>query len=59
MVGFADLHEMWPDNTADVTTLLPVIDRLCQSFGIGQREGQGSWRYTQPLLEIGHANGFV
>jgi hypothetical protein len=39
MVGFADLHEMWPDNTADVTTLLPVIDRLCQSFGIGQREG--------------------
>ena len=26
--------EMWPGNTADVTTLLPVIDRLRQRFGI-------------------------
>ena len=25
---------MWPGNTADVTTLLPVIDRLRQRFGI-------------------------
>src|SRR5580704_12596645 len=25
--------EMWPGNTADVTTLLPVIDRLRQRFG--------------------------
>jgi hypothetical protein len=28
--------EMWPGNTADVTTLLPVIDRLRQRFGIGR-----------------------
>ena len=27
--------EMWPGNTADVTTLLPVIDRLRQRFSIG------------------------
>ena len=27
---------MWPGNTADVTTLLPVIDRLRQRFGIGR-----------------------
>ncbi|MGH8639808.1 MAG: IS1634 family transposase, partial [Burkholderiales bacterium] len=28
--------EMWPGNTTDVTTLLPVIDRLRQRFGIGR-----------------------
>ena len=28
--------EMWPGNAADVTTLLPVIDRLRQRFGIGR-----------------------
>ena len=28
--------EMWPGNTADVTTLLPVIDRLRERFGIGR-----------------------
>ena len=28
--------EMWLGNTADVTTLLPVIDRLRQRFGIGR-----------------------
>lgn len=28
--------EMWPGNTADVTTLLPVVDRLRQRFSIGQ-----------------------
>jgi hypothetical protein len=27
---------MWPGNTADVTTLLPVIDRLRVRFAIGQ-----------------------
>ena len=27
--------EMWPGNTADVTTLLPVVGRLQQRFGIG------------------------
>jgi hypothetical protein len=26
--------EMWPGNTADVTTLIPVIDRLRQRFAI-------------------------
>lgn len=26
--------EMWPGNTADVTTLLPVVDRLKKRFGI-------------------------
>jgi hypothetical protein len=28
--------EMWPGNIADVTTLLPVIDRLRQRFAIGR-----------------------
>ena len=28
--------EMWPGNTADVTVLLPVIDRLRQRFGVGR-----------------------
>src|SRR5208282_5198390 len=28
--------EMWPGNTTDVTTLLPVIDRLRQRFAIGR-----------------------
>jgi transposase len=28
--------EMWPGNTADVTSLLPVIDRLHKRFGIGK-----------------------
>jgi transposase len=28
--------EMWPGNTADVTTLLPVVDRLRGRFGIGR-----------------------
>lgn len=28
--------EMWPGNMADVTVLLPVIDRLRQRFGIGR-----------------------
>jgi hypothetical protein len=28
--------EMWPGNTADVTTLLPVVDRLRARFSIGR-----------------------
>ncbi len=28
--------ELWPGNTADVTTLLPVVDRLCARFGVGR-----------------------
>jgi transposase len=28
--------EMWPGNSADVTVLLPVIDRLRERFGIGR-----------------------
>src|SRR6187397_1767626 len=28
--------EMWPGNTADVTTLIPVIDRLRKRFSIGR-----------------------
>ena len=28
--------EMWPGNTADVTTLIPVIDRLRRRFGIAR-----------------------
>jgi hypothetical protein len=27
--------ELWPGNTADVTTLVPVVDRLRRRFGIG------------------------
>jgi transposase len=33
--GFPICTEMWPGNTADVTTLLPAIDRLRQRFSIG------------------------
>jgi transposase len=28
--------ELWPGNTADVTTLLPIVDRLRQRFHIGK-----------------------
>src|ERR1700750_137082 len=28
--------EMWPGNTADVTALVPVIDRLGKRFAIGR-----------------------
>jgi Transposase DDE domain len=28
--------EMWPGNTADVTTLLPVVDRLRERFAVGR-----------------------
>ncbi len=34
--GFPICTEMWPGNTADVTVLLPVIDRLRERFGIGR-----------------------
>jgi hypothetical protein len=29
--------EMWPGNTADVTTVIPVIDRLRRRFDIHAR----------------------
>ena len=32
--GYPICCEMWPGNTSDVTTLLPVVDRLRQRFGI-------------------------
>ena len=28
--------DMWPGNTADVTTLIPIVDRLRSRFGIGR-----------------------
>ena len=28
--------ELWPGNTADVTTLIPVVDRLRSRFGVGR-----------------------
>ena len=28
--------EMWPGNTADVTTVIPVVDRLRRRFDIGR-----------------------
>ena len=28
--------ELWPGNTADVTTLIPVVDRIRSRFGIGK-----------------------
>ena len=34
--GWPICTEMWPGNTADVSTLLKVIDRLRQRFGIGR-----------------------
>ena len=34
--GWPICTEMWPGNTADVTTLLPVVDRLRSRFHIGR-----------------------
>ena len=34
--GWPVCTEMWPGNTADVTVLLPIVDRLRQRFGIGR-----------------------
>src|SRR5512135_311025 len=34
--GSAVRSEMWPGNTADVTSLVPVIDRLRRRFAIGR-----------------------
>jgi hypothetical protein len=34
--GWPVCSEMWPGNTADVTTLVPVVDRLRSRFGIGR-----------------------
>jgi hypothetical protein len=34
--GWPVCTEMWPGNTADVTVLLPVVDRLRQRFAIGR-----------------------
>ncbi|HWU38448.1 MAG TPA: transposase, partial [Candidatus Acidoferrum sp.] len=28
--------ELWPGNTADVTTLIPVVDRLRKWFAVGK-----------------------
>lgn len=29
-------RELWPGNTADVKTLVPIVDRLRKRFGIGR-----------------------
>ena len=34
--GLPICTEMWPGNTADVTALIPIIDRLRSRFGIGR-----------------------
>ena len=34
--GWPVCTEMWPGNTADVTVLLPIVDRLRQRFAIGR-----------------------
>jgi transposase len=34
--GWPVCTEMWPGNTADVTVLLSIVDRLRQRFGIGR-----------------------
>ena len=44
--------EMWPGNTADVTTLIPVIDRLRQRFAIARvcvvaDRGMQCWHTTK------------
>ena len=35
--------EMWPGNTADVTALVPVIDRLRKRFAIGRMHRRRPW----------------
>ena len=42
---------MWPGNTADVTTLLPVIDRLRERFGIGRISAETIAGLEQRKLE--------
>lgn len=34
--GWSVCTEMWPGNTADVTVLLPIVDRPRRHFGIGR-----------------------
>lgn len=34
--GFPVCSEMWPGNTADATSLIPVVDRLRRRFAIGR-----------------------
>jgi len=37
---------MWPDNTTDVTALIPVVDRLRRRFGIGRVCVVAAWSET-------------
>src|SRR5262245_34884114 len=53
--------EMWPGNTADVTVLLPVVDRLRRRFAIGRvcvvaARGMISAETIAGLEEIGRAS---
>ena len=48
--------ELWPGNTADVTTLLPVVDRLRARFGVGrdvrpERRATATLRRFRPFAE--------
>src|SRR5436190_12238291 len=45
--------EMWPGNTADVTTLLPVIDRLRVSSLNKSRRRANSCSSTRSLMQRG------
>ena len=48
--------EMWPGNTADVTTLIPVIDRLRRRFDIARRVRRRRPRHDQ-CRDHGRAGG--
>jgi hypothetical protein len=48
--------EMWPGDTADVTTLIPVIDRLRRRFAIARVcRGRGRARGAGALIHPGRA----
>jgi len=61
VVGLAlDVHgwplccELWPGNTADVTTLLPVVNRLRQRFRV-RRVGIVASRHRHRCIQVNHS----
>jgi transposase len=36
--------EMWPGNTTDVKTLLPIVERIRERFHAAQRRAKGPYR---------------
>ena len=62
--GVPICSELWPGNTTDVTTLVPVVDRLRSRFGIDELcivgdRGMVSARTIEDLAEEGRTCHFI